>query len=114
MNKDILIEHGIDYDDGVNRLMGNSMIFEKCLLKFPNDESYAKLKAELATGNCSEAFKYAHTLKGIAGNLSMKRLCASANECCEALRAGNIKDAIPLFTIVENDYNEVLAALQEA
>ena len=114
VDKNLLIKHGIDYDDGVKRLMGNSVVFEKCLMKFPSDESFAMLKAELEAGNCSEAFKYAHNLKGLAGNLSMVKLFASANECCEALRHGNIKDAKSLFPPVERDYNEAISALEVA
>ena len=114
MDRDTLIMHGIDYDDGVKRLVGNSMIFEKCLLKFPNDESFANLKRELETGNCEEAFKAAHNLKGVAANLSMTRLAVKAGDCCEELRAGNIADAKSLFNALEEEYSNVIAALQTA
>ena len=114
MDKNVLMMHGIDYDDGVKRLMGNSMIFEKCLLKFPNDESFSKLKQELIAGNCEEAFKAAHSLKGVAGNLSMKQLYESATACCEELRAGNIHNAKAIFPDVEHNYIEVMTALEVA
>lgn len=114
MDRDILIMHGIDYDDGVKRLLGNSMIFEKCLLKFHNDESFARLKQELESGNCEEAFKAAHNLKGVAANLSMTHLSSSAGACCEELRAGNIVNAKALFPAVEKEFNEVITALQTA
>ena len=79
--------HGIDYDDGVKRLLGNSMIFEKCLLKFHNDESFARLKQELESGNCEEAFKAAHNLKGVAANLSMTAISVTLDNSSEPLYA---------------------------
>ena len=114
MDRDILVMHGIDYDDGVKRLMGNSMIFEKCLMKFPADDSFSKLKRELENANCEEAFKAAHTLKGVAANLSMTRLAAKADDCCEELRTGNIVNAKVIFPVVEEEYNSVIAALETA
>ena len=112
MDKNILIMHGIDYDDGVKRLMGNSMIFEKCLMKFPNDRSFAQLSAELASGNCTEAFNAAHTLKGVAANLSMTQLSELASACCEYLRAGNLSEARAIFADVEKAYKDVMSALE--
>ena len=69
--------------------------------KFLNDESYANIFKNLESGNNEEAFRAAHTLKGICQNLGFNKLFVSANTVTEALRNG------------KNDVNdEMLAALK--
>ena len=76
-------------------------ILKRFLGKFLNDESYANIFRNLESGNNEEAFRAAHTLKGICQNLGLDRLFVSANAVTEALRNG------------KNDVNdEMLAALK--
>ncbi len=80
---------GIDWETTLNRFMDNESLYEKILCKFPDDPSFRNLKDALEAGNLSDAFIYAHTLKGLAGNLGLQRLFELLLPFTEELRSGN-------------------------
>ena len=59
---------GADYQNTLNRFPNEAFI-KKFVLKFLDDNSYANLKEAIAAGNVEEAFRAAHTLKGVCLNL---------------------------------------------
>ena len=77
---------------------------KKYLLKFLNDKSFDTLQAALAKADREEAFRMAHTLKGVSQNLGLASLFTSSDALTEALRNGISKDAGALFDKVEADY----------
>ena len=81
-------ELGGSYEEALGRLMKDSLI-EKFIRKFPADDSYAQLQANLEEGNLEEAFRAVHTLKGVAYNLAFTRLGDAASDLTELLRPGN-------------------------
>ena len=40
MNKEVLLQNGIDYLEGVARFAGQAEIYEKFLKKFPEDPTF--------------------------------------------------------------------------
>ena len=101
---------GANYDDACARLMGDEML-ARFALKFLDDESMDKLEAAMAAGDAESAFMAAHTLKGVAGNLSMKDLFARVSEVVECLRGGDIGAAAEKMPAVEASYRKVADAL---
>ncbi len=81
---DKLKDAGVDVDTAIKRFMGKEDLYLKFLAKYQNDESAANIEKYLAEKNVEEAFKSAHTLKGVAGNLDPIAKCAS--EMVELLR----------------------------
>ena len=96
---------GADYDDVMSRLRTDERI-KKFLLKVADDKSFDLLKDSLETHNMEEAFRAAHTLKGVALNLSLMKLHKSASEMTERLRGKTeySDEFKPLFEEVERDY----------
>ena len=64
---------GADYQNTLNRFPNEAFI-KKFVLKFLDDNSYANLKEAIAAGNVEEAFRAAHTLKGVCLNLGRVQL----------------------------------------
>ena len=64
---------GGNYEDVLRRLPSEALI-RKFTLKFLEDQSYPLLKQSLGDNNYEEAFRGAHTLKGVCQNLSFDRL----------------------------------------
>lgn len=102
---------GADYDDILRRL-GNEDRILRFLGKFPGDGSFADLEASLAEGRCQDAFRAAHTLKGICLNLGLTPLAHSSSRLTEALRGGDCGGAEALFAQVRADYQLTLTAIQ--
>lgn len=103
---------GADYNEVIRRL-GNEDRIRRFLLKFPADQSFSILCHSLAENQYEEAFRAAHSLKGISMNLGLTPLAESSSAVTEALRAGPPSEDIgPLFAQLEGDYNTILAAIQ--
>ena len=81
-----------------------------------NDKSYSYLADAVNSQNYEEAFKAAHTLKGVTLNLSFKKLSNSVCELTEFLRNKNNEQVDKpacdeLMKLVTIDYNEVVNAI---
>jgi HPt (histidine-containing phosphotransfer) domain-containing protein len=103
-------EIGGDYKAVLSRLMKDDRIY-KFLLKFKEDKSMELLRTALAAGNEGEAFRAAHTLKGVSQNLAFDKFFVSSNELTEALRNGIPDNVAPLVEAVEADYKEIIEAI---
>lgn len=81
-----LEENGADVEATLKRIMGNDAIYLKFLGKFPNDPNYANLGASMESGNFEEAYKCAHALKGVVGNLGLTPIFDNVSVLVEELR----------------------------
>lgn len=81
-----LEESGADVEATLKRFMGNDAIYIKFLGKFPNDPNYANLGENMDSGNFEEAYKCAHALKGVVGNLGLTPIFDSVSTLVEELR----------------------------
>lgn len=104
---------GADYQDAVRRL-GSQERVTKFLFLFAEDDSYAKLVRALREDQGKEAFRAAHSLKGICMNLSLTALLDPAQELAEELRTGQITEAAnALAEQVQKEYQTVLQWVKE-
>ena len=114
MDKERLIVAGIDYDDGVRRFAGRADLYEKFLVKIVGRDDLDKLKVMLEQKDYHQAFILTHTMKGEAGNLSMRRLYAVICEIVEELRNGEPKkDLLPLYQAACQAYAVASAAIEQ-
>ena len=103
---------GADYQDAVNRMMMESML-RKFLAKFPTDPSFQNLEEALGNNDREEAFRAAHTIKGLCLNLGFGKLFTSSNALTEALRHEMPDHAAELFEAVKADYALTLDAVNQ-
>ncbi len=104
---------GGDYEDAIGRLRTDERVL-RFLGKVADDGSFSLLQSALAAHNIQEAFRAAHTLKGICMNLSLTRLAASAHAITEALRGRETygDDLAPLMAAVSADHEQTLRAIR--
>lgn len=81
-----LRETGADVEATIKRFMGNEDIYEKFVRRFPQDQNYKKLEEHLDSRNYEEAYKCAHTLKGVSANLGFDPVYRSVSALVEELR----------------------------
>ena len=101
-----------DYASVKDRLQNDALI-EKFLIKFLADESYANISKNLEAQNLEEAFRAAHTLKGVCQNLGLDRLYKSSYEVTEALRKGKNDVTPEMMEKLESDYDVTVASIRE-
>ena len=94
---------GGDYDEAIGRLRSEKLV-QKFVLKFLDDGSYGLLCTSMEAGDYPEAFRAAHTIKGVCQNLSFSRLLESSSQLSEALRHGYTPEADGLAEQVKEDY----------
>jgi signal transduction histidine kinase/DNA-binding response OmpR family regulator/HPt (histidine-containing phosphotransfer) domain-containing protein/HAMP domain-containing protein len=82
---------GVDEADGLARVAGNVRLFRSLLSQFASghEDAAARIGTALRTGDRKAAEAVAHTVKGVAGNLGIRRLRASAEALERALRRGD-------------------------
>lgn len=104
---------GGNYDEVIGRLRSEKLV-QKFVLKFLNDGSYQLLLDSLAAGDREEAFRAAHTIKGVCANLGFDVLLASSEALTEALRDGKPPQPgeADLIARVEADYARTRQAIQ--
>lgn len=101
---------GGNHSDAMERLMGEAML-RKFVTKFPSDPSFANLEKALSEGCREEAFRAAHTMKGLCLNLEFGKLHRSSHELTEALRHDMPANAAELFDAVKADYTLTIDAI---
>lgn len=99
---------GSDYDAIVCR-MGKEERVKRFVLKLLEDNSFSRLCAAMTEGNAEEAFREAHTLKGLGLNLGLENIADQAMLLTESLRAGMINtEAKRLFAEFAEAYEETI------
>ena len=105
---------GGDYEEVAQRLF-NPKLVRRFIEKFLDDKSYEELCGALRDGRREDAFRAAHTLKGVCQNLGLSTLIRSAEKLTEALRPGreqNAGNTEELFRAVERDYGETVSVIR--
>ena len=113
MDKEALARLGIQYDEGVARFAGQPALYEKYLLRMPQDLTFSLLRQAVAEKNGREAFFQAHTLKGILGNLSLTALYQELSPLVERLR--HLEDPTALageLSVFGVHFEQTMAALR--
>lgn len=103
---------GGDYNDIMRRLRNERMI-RKFLKRFQDDVTFETLKNALEAGDQPEAFRAAHTLKGLGLNLGFPKLTEAGEHLTEAVRNELTPEAGPLFEVVQAVYMETMAAIAD-
>ncbi len=105
---------GGDYDVMMGRMGNKEERIVKFLNKFTKDPSFENLREALSAGNAEEAFRAAHTIKGVALNLELMDLQESSGRLTDLLRDGEVPDdAHEIFKQVEVDYQKATDCISQ-
>lgn len=110
---EVLTSNGVDYQEAMERFCGNAALYERLALKFLNDPHFNELEAALAAGQLDEAYRAAHSLKGVAGNLSFRDLYQAACRVSDALHAGDEHATEAALPELRASYAAIQGALQQ-
>ena len=110
--KECYEQMGSDYEGVLGRL-GSEAIVKRFALKFLQDPSFAQLKESLAKNDGEEAFRAAHTLKGICLNLGFSQLTEDVVNITEILRAGKLEGTDELFSKIQTTYENTVAEIKK-
>ncbi len=103
---------GGDFEGVYGRMMKKEALVLKFVKKFLDDGSYNSLKENLEAGNLEEAFRAAHTLKGVAQNLGFTSLYGPSSDLAEILRHGGTDGTEELMVAVTAAYEATIEAIK--
>ena len=100
---------GIDVASALKRLGGNKKLFQKLLGDFVKNYAGAaqSVRNELNKGDINLAAELTHSIKGVAGNLSVDALYEAAAKLESGLRHKDTKDTENVGTLLDNFENEL-------
>ena len=84
---DTLRQFGADVDSGLSRCMNKEDFYFMLIKKSVKEPGFGKLKDALEQRDLDAAFEFAHSLKGVAGNLSLTPIFEPVSEMTELLRS---------------------------
>ncbi len=79
---------GVDVTEGLARAAGNRRLYRDLLIRFTKDyvDVGAQIAAALESGDSKQAGHIVHTVKGVAGNMSISKIYSSADKMEQAIR----------------------------
>ena len=99
----------------VQQRLPSDRLIKRFITKFLDDGSYAELSQAMASGQREQAFRAAHTLKGVCANLSFTKLLRSASALTDLLRQESdaiSESAAAALTDVTRDYSRTISAIR--
>ncbi|MEG2404528.1 MAG: Hpt domain-containing protein [Oscillospiraceae bacterium] len=81
-----LKEYGADVDGAMGRFLDDVDLYKSCFVGFLNDEAFQKLGNAILSSDYEKAFEYAHTLKGVTGNMGLTPLYSTICTTVDVLR----------------------------
>lgn len=99
-----------NFEDVLGRLMDEKRVW-RFASKFMADPTFESLCSTFEQGQYEEAFRAAHTLKGICSNLGFSKLYQSSAALTESLRGQKKDNADTLLEEVKKDYRQTVDAL---
>ena len=101
----------VDEADGGKRGMNNMKLYIKLLTKFRTENNLDELNAFLDAGDLEKAQTVAHTIKGLAGNLSLVELHKKALEVETQIKGGAVDPASRAS--INACFAETIAAIEQ-
>ena len=108
---------GGSYQDVKSRLMNDALI-QRLVVKFPDDMSFEGLSQAMERKDYGEAFRAAHTLKGVCMNLGFDCLSRSLSAMTETLRRWESEPVDEeqckrIWQQISADYEAVISAISK-
>lgn len=113
MDREKLEAAGIDYEGGLGRFVGNTGLYQKYLLKFPDDTHAAEAMAAYAAGDLKTVLERVHALKGLAGTLGFSALYEVCAEIVKRLRQEENPDLEAKMQVMERECKKMVNAIRD-
>ena len=115
--KKAVVLDGLDTEDGLRRVRGDTKLYNKILSKFTHrTKNYIEDFLKLYEGeDKEETIRSAHSMKGVAANIGAKELQTAAEKLESALKEEKPKDPAlkKIIKSLETELNNVLVAIQK-
>jgi HPt (histidine-containing phosphotransfer) domain-containing protein len=101
----------INFDEGMKRVVNNGKLYVRLLGKFKSDTTMADLELRISAGDLEGAQISAHTLKGLAANLSLTELFERTRDLESCIKERAVPEGA--LDTLKSVYEETLKRLDE-
>lgn len=108
-----LKELGVNIDEGSNRIMGNSSLYERMLGTFAKMIRENRLQPDFDDHNYADVIEQAHAVKGTSGNLSITPVYEAYTKIVDLLRSNQPAEARKVLTDVLPIQDEIIACIEK-
>lgn len=108
-----LSQSGIEVEQALERFMNNEALYLRFLNKFLQDENFSGIASSASSGDYDAMLTYAHTLKGVAGNLGLMPLYQLLDTLVLRLRSHETADMQALVLELELEYGRMCGAIEQ-
>lgn len=77
---------GVPYDEVLNRFLGKEDFYARMLKKFLEDKNFEGMRQAISEKRFADAFRFAHTAKGLCANLGLNGILEYEEPLTEELR----------------------------
>lgn len=104
---------GVNFQEGLERVAGNAETYLRLLKEFPSSQKVEleTIKEAIYTKDRQKAITCIHTMKGLAGNLSITDLCQASVALEKSLIASNWEESNRLFQIFQTAFQHFAIAI---
>ena len=92
----------LDMNDALNRVRGNKKLYYRMMKMFKASTEFAALEEAMANKDYEHAERFAHSIKGITGNLSLHQLFETSSKLMTELKQNTYDEQ------TYSDYQEAL------
>ena len=106
----------IDLEGALARFMGREDMYARFLYKLQQDETFQKLTEAVESQTLSDIERYAHTLKGVLGNLGLEEGYQTSSELVQVVREDHTEKIAPLYLVLKEQmqtYLNVIGMLEQ-
>lgn len=103
---------GVNVEEGMERLMGNTALYEKMLVSFTKMIKTSSLQPDFDCEDYKETTEQAHAIKGAAGNLSITPLYEAYTEIVNLLRSDHPEQAQAVLKNILPVQNKIINCIE--
>ena len=106
---------GVDWSAGIERMMGNEVLYRKLLATFADTYRDADMRIweALATGERQTAREELHTLKGVTANLALVPLADLVRQAEQAVKNDDTANEAACMTAMCRELASVIKTLKK-
>ncbi len=104
---------GVNVDEGLERMMGNSSLYERMLVKFVKVMNDLEVSPDFDNNDYAEIIEKTHTIKGASGNLSVTPVYEAYTEIVNLLRSDKPEEAKEILRNILPVQKEILACIEK-
>lgn len=104
---DKLAVYGMEVELTMERFVQDEELYADCLFGFIQDNEFSLLEQAMAKQDYAAAMDYAHSLKGVVGNLGLEPLFRVVCDLVEALRRNDYAAGETLHSQVKDEWHKL-------